>query len=87
MTGSTDLVAKIQSFGLSVYVYLFRNEFMSQAWDSSRTQLWNSTHMSKGPVWMEYLPISQALLEDTEVSGPVVLFMCMLMNSYSFCRK
>ncbi|RWR96018.1 Glycerophosphoryl diester phosphodiesterase [Cinnamomum micranthum f. kanehirae] len=33
MTGSTDLVAKIQSFGLSVYVYLFRNEFMSQAWD------------------------------------------------------
>ncbi|XXG81910.1 hypothetical protein AAC387_Pa09g2444 [Persea americana] len=33
MTGSTDLVVKIQSFGLSAYVYLFRNEFMSQAWD------------------------------------------------------
>lgn len=29
MTGSTDLVVKIQSFGLSAYVYLFRNEFMS----------------------------------------------------------
>eukprot|EP00268_Persea_americana_P027830 TRINITY_DN2709_c1_g1_i2.p1 TRINITY_DN2709_c1_g1~~TRINITY_DN2709_c1_g1_i2.p1 ORF type:complete len:652 (+),score=95.12 TRINITY_DN2709_c1_g1_i2:1349-3304(+) len=31
--GSTDLVAKLQSFGLEVYAYLFRNEFLSQAWD------------------------------------------------------
>lgn len=33
ITGSTDLVAKMQSFGFNVYAYLFRNEFMSQAWD------------------------------------------------------
>ncbi|RWR76309.1 Glycerophosphoryl diester phosphodiesterase [Cinnamomum micranthum f. kanehirae] len=31
--GSTDLVARLHSFGLEVYAYLFRNEFLSQAWD------------------------------------------------------
>lgn len=30
---STDLVTKLQSFGLEVYAYLFMNEFLSQAWD------------------------------------------------------
>lgn len=33
LTGSTDLVDKLHAFNLSVYVYLFRNEFVSQAWD------------------------------------------------------
>ncbi|XP_065862496.1 glycerophosphodiester phosphodiesterase GDPDL3-like [Euphorbia lathyris] len=33
LTGATDVVPKIQSAGLPVYVELFSNEFVSQAWD------------------------------------------------------
>ncbi|KAJ0989755.1 hypothetical protein J5N97_008111 [Dioscorea zingiberensis] len=33
ITGETKLVQKLQSAGLSVYVYVLRNEFVSQAWD------------------------------------------------------
>ncbi|XP_073001881.1 glycerophosphodiester phosphodiesterase GDPDL4-like [Typha latifolia] len=31
--GQTELVQKLQSAGLAVYVYLLQNEFVSQAWD------------------------------------------------------
>ncbi|XP_077214821.1 glycerophosphodiester phosphodiesterase GDPDL4-like [Tasmannia lanceolata] len=30
---ATSIVQKLQSFNVSVYAYLFRNEFVSQAWD------------------------------------------------------
>ncbi|KAI3923539.1 hypothetical protein MKX01_015367 [Papaver californicum] len=33
LTGSTKVVPRLHSFNLSVYAYLFRNEFVSQAWD------------------------------------------------------
>ncbi|TXG67442.1 hypothetical protein EZV62_008717 [Acer yangbiense] len=33
ITGLTDVVAKLQAFKLPVYVELFSNEFISQAWD------------------------------------------------------
>ncbi|GLT57547.1 hypothetical protein SLA2020_305130 [Shorea laevis] len=33
LTGPTDVVAKLQSFKLPVYVETFSNEFLSQAWD------------------------------------------------------
>ncbi|KAK0598989.1 hypothetical protein LWI29_001290 [Acer saccharum] len=33
LTGLTDVVAKLQAFKLPVYVELFSNEFISQAWD------------------------------------------------------
>ncbi|EEF33338.1 glycerophosphoryl diester phosphodiesterase, putative [Ricinus communis] len=33
LTGATDVVPKLQSAGLPVYVELFSNEFVSQAWD------------------------------------------------------
>ncbi|XP_077210265.1 glycerophosphodiester phosphodiesterase GDPDL4-like isoform X2 [Tasmannia lanceolata] len=33
ITGDTQLVQKLQSFNLSVYAYLFKNEFVSHAWD------------------------------------------------------
>ncbi|GKV38709.1 hypothetical protein SLEP1_g46593 [Rubroshorea leprosula] len=33
LTGQTDVVAKLQSFKLPVYVETFSNEFISQAWD------------------------------------------------------
>lgn len=33
ITGTTDVVAKIHSLNLPVYVELFSNEFVSQAWD------------------------------------------------------
>ncbi|CAD5190909.1 glycerophosphodiester phosphodiesterase GDPDL3-like [Musa acuminata AAA Group] len=33
ITGQTKLVQKLQSAGFAVYVYLFRNEFVSQPWD------------------------------------------------------
>ncbi|KAL5737515.1 hypothetical protein ACOSP7_030276 [Xanthoceras sorbifolium] len=33
MTGVTDVVKRLQSFKLTVYVELFSNEFVSQAWD------------------------------------------------------
>ncbi|KAI3920438.1 hypothetical protein MKX01_000777 [Papaver californicum] len=33
LTASTKVVPRLQSFNLSVYAYLFRNEFVSQAWD------------------------------------------------------
>lgn len=33
ITGQTKLVQKLQSAGFGVYVYLFRNEFVSQPWD------------------------------------------------------
>ncbi|KAK9269254.1 hypothetical protein L1049_001024 [Liquidambar formosana] len=33
LAGSTDVVAKLKSFKLPVYVQLFNNEFVSQAWD------------------------------------------------------
>lgn len=33
ITGQTNLVKTLQSAGLSVYVYLFRNEFVYQPWD------------------------------------------------------
>ncbi|XAR56756.1 Glycerophosphodiester phosphodiesterase [Bertholletia excelsa] len=33
MTGMTDIVTKLQSFNLSVYAEIFRNEFVSQPWD------------------------------------------------------
>ncbi|TXG67441.1 hypothetical protein EZV62_008716 [Acer yangbiense] len=33
ITGLTDVVAKLQAFKLPVYVELFSNEFVSQAWD------------------------------------------------------
>ncbi|XP_010252665.1 PREDICTED: glycerophosphodiester phosphodiesterase GDPDL3-like [Nelumbo nucifera] len=33
LTGATNIVSKLQSSNLTVYVYLFRNEFVSQAWD------------------------------------------------------
>lgn len=31
--GATNTVSKLQAFNLSVYVQLFSNEFVSQAWD------------------------------------------------------
>jgi glycerophosphoryl diester phosphodiesterase len=33
VTGVTDIVLKLQSFKLPVYVEIFNNEFVSQAWD------------------------------------------------------
>jgi hypothetical protein len=33
LTGSTDVVTKLQAFKLPVYVETFNNEFVSQAWD------------------------------------------------------
>lgn len=33
ITGQTDLVKSLQSAGLAVYAYLFRNEFVYQPWD------------------------------------------------------
>ncbi|XP_020579370.1 glycerophosphodiester phosphodiesterase GDPDL3-like [Phalaenopsis equestris] len=33
ITGQTDMVKTLQSAGLAVYVYLFRNEFVYQPWD------------------------------------------------------
>lgn len=33
LTGSTDIVTKLKSLNLSVYVETFSNEFVSQAWD------------------------------------------------------
>lgn len=33
LTGVTNVVPKVQALGLPVYVQLFRNEFVSQAWD------------------------------------------------------
>lgn len=33
LTSQTDVVPKLQAFGLHVYVQRFRNEFVSQAWD------------------------------------------------------
>ncbi|KAL8462377.1 hypothetical protein ACS0TY_033420 [Phlomoides rotata] len=33
LTGDTTIVPKLQAFNLSVYVQLFRNEFISQPWD------------------------------------------------------
>lgn len=33
LTGVTDVVPKLQAFNLPVYVQLFSNEFLSQAWD------------------------------------------------------
>nr|DAD20315.1 TPA_asm: hypothetical protein HUJ06_021778 [Nelumbo nucifera] len=33
ITGMTKVVSKLQAFNLTAYVYLFRNEFVSQAWD------------------------------------------------------
>ncbi|OVA06573.1 Glycerophosphoryl diester phosphodiesterase [Macleaya cordata] len=33
LTGVTNVVPRLHSFNLSVYAYLFRNEFVSQAWD------------------------------------------------------
>ncbi|XP_026438319.1 glycerophosphodiester phosphodiesterase GDPDL4-like [Papaver somniferum] len=33
LTGSTKVVPRLKSFNLTVYAYLFRNEFVSQAWD------------------------------------------------------
>ncbi|KAK9084699.1 hypothetical protein Sjap_025110 [Stephania japonica] len=33
LTGMTDVVQRLQSFNLTVYTYLFSNEFVSQAWD------------------------------------------------------
>lgn len=33
LTGMTDIVPKLQASNLSVYVDIFRNEFVSQAWD------------------------------------------------------
>lgn len=33
VTGQTDVVNTLQSTGLAVYVYLFRNEFVYQPWD------------------------------------------------------
>ncbi|KAI3892579.1 hypothetical protein MKW92_048464 [Papaver armeniacum] len=33
LTGSTEVVPRLHSFNLSVYAYMFRNEFVSQAWD------------------------------------------------------
>jgi glycerophosphoryl diester phosphodiesterase len=33
LTGVTDVVSKLQSFNLPVYVQLFSNEFLFQAWD------------------------------------------------------
>ncbi|OVA06575.1 Glycerophosphoryl diester phosphodiesterase [Macleaya cordata] len=33
LTGVTNVVPRLHSFNLSVYAYLFRNEFPSQAWD------------------------------------------------------
>ncbi|XP_026448048.1 glycerophosphodiester phosphodiesterase GDPDL4-like [Papaver somniferum] len=33
LTGSTKVVPRLHTFNLSVYGYLFRNEFVSQAWD------------------------------------------------------
>lgn len=33
LTGSTDVVKKLKSSNLSVYVETFSNEFVSQAWD------------------------------------------------------
>lgn len=33
ITGGAGIVKKLKAAGLSVYAYLFRNEFVSQAWD------------------------------------------------------
>lgn len=33
LTGMTDIVSRLKAFNLSVYVGIFRNEFVSQAWD------------------------------------------------------
>ncbi|KAA8523597.1 hypothetical protein F0562_010020 [Nyssa sinensis] len=33
LSGSTDVVSKLQAFNLPVYARIFRNEFVSQAWD------------------------------------------------------
>ena len=33
ITGQTDLVKNLQSAGLSVFVYVLRNEYLSQPWD------------------------------------------------------
>lgn len=33
LTGSTNIVTKLKTFNLSVYVETFSNEFVSQAWD------------------------------------------------------
>ncbi|KAK9091946.1 hypothetical protein Syun_026857 [Stephania yunnanensis] len=33
LTGLTNVVKRLQSFNLTVYTYLFSNEFVSQAWD------------------------------------------------------
>ncbi|XP_043691000.1 glycerophosphodiester phosphodiesterase GDPDL4-like isoform X2 [Telopea speciosissima] len=33
LTGATEIVKKLQSYKISVYVNLFTNEFVSQAWD------------------------------------------------------
>ncbi|KAL5700166.1 glycerophosphodiester phosphodiesterase [Ranunculus cassubicifolius] len=33
ITGSTNIVSRLQSFNLTVFVHVFRNEFVEQAWD------------------------------------------------------
>lgn len=47
ITGVSDVVAKMQSFKLPVYVEIFSNEFTSQAWDffSDATVEINSFYM------------------------------------------
>ncbi|KAL5711584.1 glycerophosphodiester phosphodiesterase [Ranunculus cassubicifolius] len=33
ITGSTNIISRLQSFNLTVFVHVFRNEFVEQAWD------------------------------------------------------
>ncbi|GLT61631.1 hypothetical protein SLA2020_343250 [Shorea laevis] len=50
ITGSTDVVTKLQSFKLSVYVETFSNEYPSQPWDfySDATVQINAFYMAAG---------------------------------------
>ncbi|PQM33007.1 glycerophosphodiester phosphodiesterase GDPDL3 [Prunus yedoensis var. nudiflora] len=69
VTGVTNVVPELQAAKLPVYVELFSNEFVSQAWDFFSDPTVEINSFSWGPILMVLSQTSQKRLRDTKGTG------------------